>query len=402
MGITFKTGVDIGKDIPMADLRGRFDAVFVAGGTWKALSLGVPGEESGGIHYALDYLKRINSGEKVRLGKRVVVIGGGSVAVDAARVALRTGAQEVHLVCLECRDLSSRDRMLALESEIDDAEKEGVIIHPSLGIREIVTKNGKAIGIEAVTCLSVREPDGSFNPQYDNTCVASTLETDSIIVAIGQGVDQSLSAPGLGYSERGVMEVDKATLETGAKGVYAGGDIVTGATTVIQAIASAREAVLAMELSLRGGVPAAAEARRAAGFRDSVFRDIPRARERVLSVSERVKTIGVEDVLGLDMREIETEANRCFNCGCLAVGPSDIAMALVALEAFIVTSKRRVPAAVFFSARATKSTSPRHGRTYKGGRCSDASGRDRSAVREIHLETPHRFCPRERCCRRER
>jgi NADPH-dependent glutamate synthase beta subunit-like oxidoreductase len=356
MGIIFKVGVNVGKDISLKDLLGRFDAVFVAGGTWKPLLLGVPGEDASGVYYALDYLKKINSGEKVPLGKKVVVIGGGSVAVDAARVALRSGAGEVHLVCLECRDLVSMDRMLALESEITEAEEEGVIIHPSLGVQEIVTKNGKAVGLDTVTCLSVRESDGSFNPQYDRTCTALSLEGDSIIVAIGQAVDPSLSAPGLEYGVKGTLTVVKETGETGMKGVYAGGDIVAGATTVIQAITAAREAVHGIELSFGAVETSAGHVRKAADFADSGFREIPRVRVREAPPSERVKTINVEDIKSLSMSEIGTEAERCFNCGCLAVGPSDLALALVALDARIVTSKRSVPAGIFFNASATRSS----------------------------------------------
>ena len=356
MGIIFKTGVEAGKDVSMKELGGQFDALFVAGGTWKPFMLGVPGENAAGVHYALDYLKRINSGEKVPLGRKVVVVGGGSVAVDAARTALRTGAGEVHLVCLECRDLSSRDRMLALESEITEAEEEGVIIHPSLGVQEILTKEGKAVGLDAVTCLSVREPDGSFNPQYDRTCTAESLKADSIIIAIGQAVDPSLTAPGMGYDAKGTISITPETGATGAKGVYAGGDIVTGASTVIQAVASAREAVRGMELSFGPGRKPAAVERREAGFADSLFREIPRARIREVPAPERVKTIHIEDIGGLSMSEIGVEAGRCFNCGCLAVGPSDIALALVALDARIITTKRNVPAGLFFSASATTST----------------------------------------------
>ena len=116
MGIKFELGVDVGKDVSLPDLEQRFNALFLAGGTWKSLQLGVPGEKAEGVHYALDYLRRINAGEKVALGGKVIVIGGGSVAIDAARTARRLGASEVRLVCLECLDLESRDRILALDS----------------------------------------------------------------------------------------------------------------------------------------------------------------------------------------------------------------------------------------------------------------------------------------------
>ncbi len=157
-----------------ARIKAGSDAVFVAGGTWKSLKLGVPGEDARGVYSALDYLKRINSGEKISLGKRVIVIGGGSVAIDAARTARRTGASEVLVVCLETRELASKDRMLALDQEILEAEEEGIVIHPSLGIREIKTANGAAVGIVTRKCTSVRGPDGRFNPKYDD--VAELLE----------------------------------------------------------------------------------------------------------------------------------------------------------------------------------------------------------------------------------
>jgi CO/xanthine dehydrogenase FAD-binding subunit len=182
------------------------------------------------------------------------------------------------------------------------------------------------------------------------------LEAEQIIIAIGQTVDPSLAAPGLAYGEKGTVSIDGVTSETGARMVFAGGDIVSGATTVIQAIASARQAVRGIELSLGGDRRSVTPEPGDTDFIDSSFRDIPRAQVRELSPSARVGTIDVEDVPGLSAGEIETEAHRCFHCGCLAVGPSDMAMALVALGARVITTKRSVPAQVFFNASATRST----------------------------------------------
>ena len=305
--------------------------------------------------YAIDYLSKINSGEKVTLGKKVIVIGGGSVAIDVARTARRSGSEEVHLVCLECRDLTSKDRMLALDNEILEAEEEGIIIHASLGMKEITVKNGKAVGLDTVTCTSVREPDGTFNPQYDNSCTALSLEADSIIVAIGQGVDQSLTAPGLSYGAGGKLSVDEHSNITGMKKVFAGGDIVTGAATVIQAVASAREAVRNIGVLLGDKQEPSEDKTIETDFSDSALQEIPRVTSRELPVAERINNIDVEDVPGMSINQIETEASRCFNCGCLAVEPSDVAMALVALDASIITTKRSVPAQVFFNATATSS-----------------------------------------------
>ena len=355
MGIAFKVGVNVGKDVAVKDLINDFDAVFVAGGTWKPLKLGIPGENAKAVTYAIDYLSKINSGEKVALGKSVIVIGGGSVAIDVARTAKRSGAEEVHLVCLECRDLTSKDRMLALDNEILEAEEEGIVIHASLGVKEITEKNGKAIGLDTVSCVSVRELDGTFNPQYDNSCTALSLQADSIVVAIGQGVDQSLTAPGLSYSARGTIPVDERNSITGMKKVFAGGDMVVGATTVIQAIASAHKAVNNMGVLLGDKQALAKDEILEADFTDSALLEIPRVAFKELPVGERANNINVEDVPGTNMDRIKTEASRCFNCGCLAVEPSDVAVALVALDARIITTKRSVPAQTFFNATATSS-----------------------------------------------
>ncbi|HEX2965328.1 MAG TPA: FAD binding domain-containing protein [Syntrophorhabdaceae bacterium] len=359
MGITFKLGISVGKDISIKKLSAAYDAVLLAGGTWKALKLGVPGENSKGVLYAVDYLRSVNSNEKISLGKTVIVIGGGSVAIDAARTAKRTGMREVHLVCLECRDLTSKDRMLALDSEILQAEEEGVVIHPSLGVNEILVKNGKAAGLNAVACVSVREPDGRFNPQYDRTCTATSLKADNIIVAIGQGVEQSHVSSGVTYSTKGTVRVDNSGRIRGMKNVFAAGDNVTGASTVIQAVSSARETVghLRKVLKDKNNTEKLSVS---TDFRQSVLHEIPRVRLLELPVSERIHSIKVEDMQGVDIEQAQMEASRCFNCACLAVEPSDLALALVALDATIVTSKRSVPAEQFFSSTATKSNILEH------------------------------------------
>jgi len=343
MGITFELGVDVGKSVALSELDTRYDAVLVAQGAWKSLKLNVPGEESEGVQYALEYLATVNGKisrkEKVTLGRKVVVVGGGSVAIDAARTAKRLGATEVHVVCLECRDPNSKDKMLAQEHEIVEAEDEGVIIHPSLGVQAILAKNGGVTGIECVTCVSVREPDGSFNPQYDTTCTTLTLDAESIIIAIGQTAEASV------------------VTEKGARQVFTAGDMVSGPSTVAEAAASAREAVKKIESFLGGGAEVGrAKEKSGTYFTDSSFDEAPRVHAHVRPVAERVGGVDAEDMRGLTIQEIEKEAHRCFNCGCLAVGPSDVACALVALNATVVTTKRTVAADRFFRASATSST----------------------------------------------
>jgi NADPH-dependent glutamate synthase beta subunit-like oxidoreductase/CO/xanthine dehydrogenase FAD-binding subunit len=340
MGIAIEVGVDIGRTVSLDTLKRSFNAVFVAAGTWKNLKLSVPGEEAQGVHYALDYLKKINSGETVSLGNRVIVIGGGSVAFDAARTARRLGAADVHVVCLECRDAESKDRMPALDSEIREAEEEGVVIHPSLGVKGVVTKGGRVAGLDTVTCTSVREADGTFNPQYEMACTALTLRAESVIVAIGQTVDPSLAALSKGSDDM----------------VFAGGDMVSGPSTVIQAVASAKDAAKTIGSHLGTDQTTAEEKGSESGFIESCFEEIPRTVIHELPPSERVKAIDMEDVPGFTLAEAERESHRCFNCGCLAVVSSDVGVGLVALGATIVTTKRKVAAQDFFSASATCST----------------------------------------------
>ncbi len=151
------------------------------------------------------------------------------------------------------------------------------------------------------------------------------------------------------------LPVDEHSNITGMKKVFAGGDIVTGAATVIQAVASAREAVRNIGVLLGDKEEPSEDKAFETDFSDSALQEIPRVTFRELPVAERINNIDVEDVPGMSMNQIETEASRCFNCGCLAVGPSDIAMALVALDASIITTKRSVPAQAFFNATATSS-----------------------------------------------
>jgi NADPH-dependent glutamate synthase beta subunit-like oxidoreductase len=335
MGIKFEADADARQKVE--SIRSNSDAVFLAGGTWKSLKLGVPGESGQGVHHALDYLSRINSGEKLELGARVIVIGGGSVAIDAARTARRSGAAEVHLVCLETRDLGLKDRMPALDKEIQDAEEEGIVIHSSLGIREILLNNGKMAGIETKRCVSVRDPDGRFNPRFEMTSISPSLQGDSIIVAIGQVYDLSLS-----------------NFEEG-KGIFAGGDMKSGASTVIQAVASAHKAVQEIEAYLNGGQSDESTSSESE-YSETCFYDIPRVENREAPAGLRIQGISAEDVQGLSFDEVETEARRCLNCGCVAIGPSDLAVALVALNATVVTTGRKLAAEEFFKASATKST----------------------------------------------
>jgi NADPH-dependent glutamate synthase beta subunit-like oxidoreductase len=348
-GIEFKLKVDVGKNIPVNDLKRDFDSVFLASGAWSQPSIGLKGEKL--AKYGLEFLTNTNLGVKEVPGKKVVVIGGGNVAVDVAITAKRLGAEEVTLACLECRE-----EMPALETEIEQAIEEGVDLMPSWGPHRVLESGGKVKGIELVQCTSVLDSEGCFAPTFDNA-VKETVEADQIIMAIGQTPDISFidSRWSLNVS-RGLMVADPETQQTNIPGVFAGGDGTIGPATVIEAIASGKRAAEAIDHYLKGAAAQAeSKGERIAQpflkFNSEYLQKTSRAEVPKLTISER--RVDVEDALGLSSSEIETEANRCFNCGCVAVSSSDIAVVLLALEAKIrvigPSGVRTIPIEEFFA-----------------------------------------------------
>ncbi len=314
-------GVEIRTKTAVSRLEDLFEqghkAVFVATGAWQSRKLGLPGEEAQGVMPALSLLRAVNQGEKVELGKRVAVIGGGSVAVDAARLSRRLGAEEVHLVCLESTDLTCADRMPAQDQEIAQAAEEGVLIHPSLGVARILTQDGRVAGLETVQCVSVLNPEGRFAPSFGEG-PAPTLEVDTIIVGIGQEPDSRLF-PGLERGPGGTIRVDEITFATSMEGVFAGGDAASGPADVIRAIAAGKAAAVSIELYLAG--MDLREARPAPlkpveEIPKEGVRQEPRQAAPLLEVENRT---GFEEVeLGLQEEAVTKESMRCLHCAIYA------------------------------------------------------------------------------------
>ncbi|MDP2917517.1 MAG: FAD-dependent oxidoreductase [Dehalococcoidia bacterium] len=297
LGAELKTNSRVEK---LEDLFSQgYKAAFIATGAWQSLKMGIPGEEASGVLYAIDFLKQANSGRKVKLGKRVAVIGGGSVAIDAARVAKRLGAEEVHLICLECRDFTSKDRMLAQPEEVTEAEKDGVIVHPCLGLKRILTsKNNRVLGLETMACVSVRERDGKFAPKYKEDEL-STLKVGNVIMAIGQMVDKSTVPGGLEHTALGTVAVDPVTLATSMKGVFAGGDVAGGGADVISAIAAGKGAAVSIDRYLSG-------------------KDLKAGRRPVIasrSLKPPLRKKAYAPLGEWDEKTAIEQANRCLNCG---------------------------------------------------------------------------------------
>jgi NADPH-dependent glutamate synthase beta subunit-like oxidoreductase/CO/xanthine dehydrogenase FAD-binding subunit len=343
MGIKFEVGVNVGKDVSVAELMGRFDAVFLAGGAWKERPLGIKGERV--ALSGLEFLKRINTGSRDMPGRKVAVIGGGNVAMDVARTLLRLGAEPVVIY------RRSQDEMPAFKDEVEKAKEEGI----EFEFLTLPTEVSEADGKVTLKCVRMQlgSPDASGRPKPVLIPGSEfTAMFDAVIKAIAEEPDTSL----LPAEFRKKAPKGGPSAHLVAKNLFAGGDFMTGPSTVIQAAASGREAARLIELSFKGSQPSAEAGRTEPDFTIPSLEAASRVRIPELPVSERVKTIDVEDKPGLSSSEIETEASRCFNCGCLAVSPSDIGIALIALDATIVTTKRTVDAQSFFTASATGST----------------------------------------------
>jgi formate dehydrogenase beta subunit len=248
MGINFIMNQRIDNEFGIPELKARgLDAILIAAGASASKKLPVANSDLEGIFYGLEFLRSAKISHQPRLAGRAVVIGGGNVAVDAAMTALRLGADDVHLVCLE-----SRDEMPAHEWEIAQAIEEGVEIHPSWGPREFKSQDNRVSGVGLIRCTRVFDEQKRFDPQYDEN-EAEYIDADFVIITIGQEVDRGLyehigSLPG-GSGQPLKIDEDFAI---GIDGVFAAGDVVRGPSSVVEAIADGRKAAEAIDRYLGG------------------------------------------------------------------------------------------------------------------------------------------------------
>ncbi|MGD9034295.1 MAG: FAD-dependent oxidoreductase, partial [Desulfobacteraceae bacterium] len=250
MGVEIKTGVDIGKDVTVEQLRKEgYKAIFLGIGAQECKSLGIEGEDLDGVYPGMDFLRDINLGKKVDLGNRLAVIGGGSVAMDAVRTARRIGAEGAFIIYRR-----SFEEMPASEEEIEGCKEEGIQIHTLTTPTRIMGENGRVKAIECVKMV-LGEPDESGRrrpiPQEGSEFI---MEADGVIPAIGQESDWACLGPECActLSDWGTMNVDPLTLQTDDQDIFAGGDAVTGPRTVIEAIAAGRKAASSIDKALGG------------------------------------------------------------------------------------------------------------------------------------------------------
>jgi len=247
LGIDFKPHHCLGRDFSLDDLTADgYGAVFLGVGARQSRRLPIEGCNLPDVLPGIEFLRRVAQGQKVRMKDRVVVIGGGSLAVDAALTALRCGAADVKIACLE-----GLDEMPAGFRDIEEARAEGVLILPSRGLAQVVSEDAVVTALDFKECISVFDERGNFCPEFsgNSECIA----VDQIIMAVGQETDLAfLESNSPIKTAKGLIVVDEHTLETGMKGVYAGGDVVRERSTVIHAVAAGRRAAESIDRVLGG------------------------------------------------------------------------------------------------------------------------------------------------------
>jgi len=314
------TGKALGKDFAVTDLFDRgYKAVFLAMGANLDQKLNIPGEDAKGILPGVEFLRRANLGEKVSVGAKVAVIGGGNVAIDAARVAVRNGAKSVTIIYRR-----TRDEMPASVEEIEEAEDEKIEVMFLLAPVKVVVKNGKVSGIECLKMgLGEYDESGRAKP-VPVPGSERVIEADTIISAIGYAPEiQRLSENGqFARNKNGTLVVDDATLATGMPGVFAGGDVVTGASTVVQAMAGGYRAAITIDRYLKGQdlykdriYSAARRADVPRSEADAEAANEARGRAVVPQLLAEERVCGFAEVnVGFDEETALSEAKRCLRC----------------------------------------------------------------------------------------
>lgn len=352
LGPVLKLNQALGRDFTLADLQSEFDAVFIGIGTYHSRKLNIEGEHLDGVLRAIDFLINVNlNGYNLDLGERVLVIGGGNVAIDVARTAARLGhpaqsggdletaldvARTVvrlgtskEVVCLVVED---RHEMLADPFEVLEAEAEGVVVRNHVAPKRILSWDGRATGLETLDVARAFDEAGRFNPQLLQG-TEQVWKCDSVIVAIGQTGELDWAQPedGLEVSPRGTLVVDKATLSTTAKGVFAGGDIAFGPRLIINAVSDGQRAARGIHTYLQGVEPHLVRKGYFTPLSRRNYPDVgplrnylrwPKSLPASLPVERRIGVSRVE--VGYQESEAHQQASRCLICNINPIFDGDL------------------------------------------------------------------------------
>lgn len=318
MGVEIKTGVEVGKDVTLKELREQgYKAFYIAIGCSAGRRPGVPGDDAEGTTTAIDYLREANTGKTSYTG-RVVVVGGGNVAIDAARVSARSGAGEVHMLCLE-----SEAEMPAADDEVREANEDGVKIQNGWGPKEILTENGKVTGIIFKKCTSVKNAEGRFAPTYDEN-ETIRIDCDRVIFAVGQRSVWGNLLEGENVTFNGpAIVADKLTYQTGQPDIFVGGDVYTGPKFAIDAIAAGHYAAESLHRYVHNGHMTIGRNRWEFNELDKSnisVESYDNSSRQIEGVDETVPSKSFKDAhLTLTEEQVRKETARCLGCGATIV-----------------------------------------------------------------------------------
>ena len=323
MGVQFRCGVEVGKDVTIAQLREQgYQGFYVAVGLQSGGRLNIPGGDAQGVTAGIDFMRRVNGGQETKLEGRVVVIGGGNIAADVARTAVRCGAESVDLYCLE-----SYDDMPMGPEDRGECERDGITIHAGWGQTEIVTENGHAAGIRLRKCLRVKNDQGRFAPEFDDndTCQAQCA---AVLYCIGQKVDwrQLLTGTAVTFNPNGTAQVDPVTYQTAEPGIFAGGDAVTGQKFAIDAIAAGKEGAISLHRFVQKATLTIGRNRRQFVELDKENALIPvgfdNTPRQQIGYNEALRRTFRDERIAFTAQQVQKETARCLSCGASVVDPN--------------------------------------------------------------------------------
>ena len=321
MGVEFKCGVEVGKDVTLNELRAQgYKGFFLGIGAQKSSALRIPGEELEGVFGGVEFMREVNLGSKPAIGDKVAVIGGGNVAMDVCRTAVRLGAKETYVVYRRSEDEMPADKM-----EVAEAKEEGVKFLFLNAPAEIIGEDGKVKALK-VEVMELGEPDEKGRRKPVGTGKFETIEVSAVIGAIGQKVDLGGIAPeGMTFNKNGTIIADAVTLQTSQPDVFVGGDVYTGPKFAIDAIAAGREAAISLHRYVHPGQSLTLARNR----RDFIELDKSNLAIAVESFDNSSRQVPGHDAkkaksfsndrMAFTEEQVKKEASRCLGCGATVV-----------------------------------------------------------------------------------
>ena len=324
LGVEFRCGVEVGKDVTIAQLRQEgYKGFYVAVGLQSGGRLPVPGGDAENVISGVDFMRDVNLRDKKSLSGRVVVIGGGNIAADVARTAVRCGAENVSLYCLE-----GYDEMPMGEEDRSECERDGVAVYAGWGPREVSVEGGKAAGVSFVKCLKVRDENGRFAPVYDENTV-QVAPCTTVLFCIGQKAEwrELLSGTAVEFNPNGTAKADPVTYQTAEADIFVGGDAFTGQKFAIDAIAAGKQGAVSLHRFVQGATLTIGRDRRqfieldkkSALIAVDSYDNTPRQR---VGYNEVLRNTFRDERVAFTAEQVKAETARCLGCGASIVDPN--------------------------------------------------------------------------------